>query len=824
MPKSKMYDLTTLYFPNRIIDRLSLINTYPMTIVEAPSGFGKTTAMREYFSKYINESIPIYWHTFLGETFSASWKSICNIFARIDPETTDQLLELGTPDEDNLTLIAEILENIECKEETYIVLDNFQDIKISFIQPLMDAFANYSSSSLHMIIITQQLSLGQTLLSKQNHRIYKVSLQDLLFTRADVSTYYKKVGLNITSKQLENVYLRSDGWIAALYLQMLTFVQTGTFESGDIQNLIRTSMWDKLSPDGKDALLSLSVFQSFTMAQLEFLTSNLTEETKVMVRENPFIRFDPETRHYNIHSILKDYLTSIFDNKTDESKKEIYVLAGDWFTKIGSYIEAIRFYHFANVADAYEKIFALARTGMNIVDNSVGTEIGPILSDMLDKTSEFTKLSKPAPMISVAFALFFLGENERMMRMVKEIYDVIDRSYVTDKEKNSLRGEMELLMSFMQYNKIDKMSEKHRKALELMDGPTNFIGNKSTWTFGSPSILYMYYRESGKLSEALQQMDECMPYYYKLSENHGSGAEIVMHAEAKFNEGLLDEAEILCHKALFVSDSKKQNCIYQCGLLLLARIAIMRADMSALVTVRASLHDKAKQNLENLSRYTLDLCEGFIHITLGEIENIPLWLSLGDKIAINLSMMTVPFAHIIYGRSLLEGKEYLKLIGTSAYTMGISNIFPNLLPQLYTKIYLAQAHEAIGNHNEAITILVEALEMALPDKLYMPFAENCHGLKKLLSIASQQIEDKYGLAKIDELSHIFCHAISKIKSDRPTLSEREQEVYALIVDGLTNKQIAEQLFVSPATIKTHVSHILEKTGATSRTQLWKQIK
>ena len=88
----------------------------------------------------------------------------------------------------------------------------------------------------------------------------------------------------------------------------------------------------------------------------------------------------------------------------------------------------------------------------------------------------------------------------------------------------------------------------------------------------------------------------------------------------------------------------------------------MRADMSALVTVRASLHDKAKQNLENLSRYTLDLCEGFIHITLGEIENIPLWLSLGDKIAINLSMMTVPFAHIIYGRSLLEGKEYLKLI------------------------------------------------------------------------------------------------------------------------------------------------------------------
>ncbi len=85
-----------------------------------------------------------------------------------------------------------------------------------------------------------------------------------------------------------------------------------------------------------------------------------------------------------------------------------------------------------------KSFFALPRTGMNIVDNSIGSEIGSILSDMLDKTNAVRKLTNPSTMISVAFALFFLGENERMMLMVKEIYDIISRSYITEKEKDSL--------------------------------------------------------------------------------------------------------------------------------------------------------------------------------------------------------------------------------------------------------------------------------------------------------------------------------------------------------------------------------------------------
>jgi DNA-binding NarL/FixJ family response regulator len=50
------------------------------------------------------------------------------------------------------------------------------------------------------------------------------------------------------------------------------------------------------------------------------------------------------------------------------------------------------------------------------------------------------------------------------------------------------------------------------------------------------------------------------------------------------------------------------------------------------------------------------------------------------------------------------------------------------------------------------------------------------------------------------------------------LSDREQQVLQLLADGQTNKEIAAALFVSEATVKTHVENILRKLGVADRTQ------
>jgi DNA-binding NarL/FixJ family response regulator len=51
------------------------------------------------------------------------------------------------------------------------------------------------------------------------------------------------------------------------------------------------------------------------------------------------------------------------------------------------------------------------------------------------------------------------------------------------------------------------------------------------------------------------------------------------------------------------------------------------------------------------------------------------------------------------------------------------------------------------------------------------------------------------------------------------LTEREREVFALVARGLSNAEIATELFISPATAKTHVSRVTMKLGARDRAQL-----
>jgi len=50
------------------------------------------------------------------------------------------------------------------------------------------------------------------------------------------------------------------------------------------------------------------------------------------------------------------------------------------------------------------------------------------------------------------------------------------------------------------------------------------------------------------------------------------------------------------------------------------------------------------------------------------------------------------------------------------------------------------------------------------------------------------------------------------------LTERQREILALMVEGLTNNEMAERLFLSPYTVRNHVSEILSKLGTSSRTE------
>lgn len=76
------------------------------------------------------------------------------------------------------------------------------------------------------------------------------------------------------------------------------------------------------------------------------------------------------------------------------------------------------------------------------------------------------------------------------------------------------------------------------------------------------------------------------------------------------------------------------------------------------------------------------------------------------------------------------------------------------------------------------------------------------------------------LSNIQRQKNVVVQSDNSIKTSKNTfgLTERELEVLALIVDGLSNPQIAEKLVITRATAKAHVHSILQKLYVADRTQ------
>lgn len=69
-----------------------------------------------------------------------------------------------------------------------------------------------------------------------------------------------------------------------------------------------------------------------------------------------------------------------------------------------------------------------------------------------------------------------------------------------------------------------------------------------------------------------------------------------------------------------------------------------------------------------------------------------------------------------------------------------------------------------------------------------------------------------------EATQVLFDAMTRPPAPGHDLTERERQVLRLMARGLTNVQIAEQLQISPLTIKNHVAHILTKLGVATRTE------
>jgi LuxR family maltose regulon positive regulatory protein len=788
--------------------------------VEAPMGYGKTTAVREYFK---NVDGQVLWQKIYDDSISSFWFNFCSLFSKIDDMCTESLIKIGFPyDNESRDKVIHLLQNAAINTKVFIVLDDYHLVDREDVNSFFEFLLWKELNNIHIVLTARFIRFSNLEELKLKGYLHHITKEILEFGTEDIINYYKLCGISIKEDEGNKLYAYTEGWVSALYLLMLNYNEKGKFSTAaNITRLIETAVYEKFSDEIKEFLLNICFIDTFTLKQAEHMWQKENTEKLLteIISKNAFVYYDEKTKLYQIHKIFFDFLTDKLEGKKEEFKYGLYQKAALWFMEDGDYLSAMRYFY---VSDDYESLLNALEKDKG---HSLYNEHKSVLVKCFENCPMEIKLNHPVALLVCALCLFSFNEIEHFEKACNELNISLSGNYKLNAENaKEIMGEFELLLCFTGYNDIMKMYEHIKKSYELLQHAATFIDTRDGWTFGSPSVLYMFHRSTGDLKNEVKYLKEAMPLYNQLTIGHGKGGEYVMEAESFFNCGEFDNAEITIHKALGFARSAEQGDIILCAIFLESRIAMIKNDYAygvlILQKLREEMEDKKWYNL----MHSLDLCAAYIQTMFQRTDEVPEWITRGDFNSSRLYFPAKSFFNIVYGRVLLIKGEYLKLLGISDQFLEDAIVFPNLLGQIYTLIFIAASNEKIYRHDEAMEALNKALEISLLDNIYMPFVENCDYIKSMLEeiknegIFMQQIKDILKIYESYEKSvqQIMKNYFNQVKVE---LTEREMEIVQLVIRGLSNNEIGKSLYISENTVKTILKRVFEKLNINSRVML-----
>jgi len=822
MPK---YNGKALYIRKSLNQALHNIEKYPLTVVDAPMGYGKTTAVREFLKK---SSATVLWQMLLDDSASSFWDGFSRLFRKLDVAAADSLARIGVPV--NSVFLEEairIIGNIEFPVKTVIVLDDYHLLSSRDIDRFIEQLVKSELPNFHMVIVSRSNFGENTAELVLKGYCLVIAKNCLELTKSEIVEYCKLCGVKLTHEDTNFLLAYSEGWISAVYLCILGFLQDGRIEQqGSLYELIEKVVYRRCSTELQEFLLRLCIFDSFSFEQAKAMWCK--ENTEVLlqslVSQNAFFRQDQVSRNYYVHNIFTSYLRRIFERQSLDIQQATWKTAGIWYKSVGDCIQGMDCFYKA--VDFHELLSILEADKGNVITN----EHKECLIRYFSECPAQIKMHHPWACLIYAINLFSFNEIDLFAQQCEEIAGYIEHSpELDDHSRRKIAGELEILIGFTKYNSISGMSAHHQRAWELLRGPTEFIDRNGPWTFGSPSVLYMFYRESGQLAQEVQQIAEDMPHYYRLTEGHGSGAEYVMQAERYYYMGDFENAEITAYKALYIARAQNQVAIELCALFLQLRLALTKGDLLYVMDTLQKTREEIKGRGLYLSFHTWDMCEGYVYSYLNQINQIPAWIREGDLQDSAIYFPSYAFFNIIRAKSLLISGQYMKLIGLASEFISIASVFPNLLGQVYTYIYEAAAKFRLGWHDDARETLHKALEIASQDQLIMPFVESGEFIADMLA----DLESKgYYPEFIDKIRKRFLQMTKRreimftqisLKDSKSLLTEREWAIAELVAIGLSNRVIGETLYIAEVTVKKAMQSIFAKLGINSRAVLTKLV-
>lgn len=852
---------------------------HPLILVAAPAGFGKSTLLSAWLETIdfpnawlsLNEAdndLGVFLAYFLG--------AIQTLFPDSLPETRAFLTSISLPD---VTVIANSLINEldELDRDFILVLDDYHLIREQSIHELLNLLLQYPPPGMHLVIATRQdpsLSLG---IFRARHQIAEIRGQDLRFSRNEIAEFVEHtVGLSLTDDALDVLATKTEGWATGLRLATLT-LRYGDDVDSELTRLhaencfvtdyLMSEVLAHVSTCMRNFLLKTSILDQVCTPLAETLLGADEPECDPkaylawLEQSNMFtVALDSRGEWYRYHHLFQELLREqLMRQCTTDEIDRLHVRASAWYISQGSLEEAL---HHALLGHDVETAVSLIAAHRHILMDSERWQMHERLLHMFPEDT----IEEHPDLILMAAWMARLGRFDlaRSLELVDQAEGILDKQSDPSNHTIHLKGEIDAIRSAIACDTAtDYQNAIVLTQRALKNTPRAWYYVRSTaWLYQAVA-----YQMIGKLDRAYAALAEGAPE--DLAENGLVGARIAgsrcfiewmagdmlaipqgaahlqTASETHHRRESLGWSHYLLSSVAYEHNDLKTAKVHAQAIEKLRFVSRPMAYLQSAFTY-ASIYqangqpDHARQKLDFAFAFLKETCnEGLVPLAQafqadlavmqGNLDEARHWAAtIGPFVPLTLMpyfytpKLTLP--KILLAQNTSDSLEQATEVLTQLHAFVTET--HNIRATIQVLALQAMLDDAQGNESAGLAHLQEALTLAQPGGFIRLFVDLGQTLVSLLSRLCQAGFLPAYTGQILEAFGEPAPAVPQPVESAPTLDQqtelielltaREHEILTLLGKRLTDKEIAQSLFISHLTVKRHTSTIYQKLQVNGR--------
>jgi LuxR family maltose regulon positive regulatory protein len=858
----------------RLIQQLNAGLECPLTLICAPAGFGKTSLITDWYEQSDRSRFPLAWLS-LDEEDNDPTRFLTYLISALatisNTPFEDLLSSLRSPQPQPPKLIlTALISQIEKFPQPFaLILDDYHRVAVPIDEPL--AFLlDHLPAQMHLVITSRDdpsLPLSRL---RSRSQLAEIRADDLRFTREEAAIFLEqKLGVSLSAEQIMELDARTEGWIAGLQLAVLAmkgrkdiagFIDAFTGSHRFILDYLTEEVLSRQSDELQSFLLQTSILSRLSGPLCDAVTGRTDGQASLEQIEHGnlfLIALDSERSWYRYHHLFGDMLQRHLKQSNADNVPDLYRNASLWFEQNGLVGEAIE--HALLSQDSERAARLLDQYGERVWTHG---ELATFMR-WLEALPEEVFLAHPKLGLNQALLLTFVDKFVQAEQRLSQVERVLAESDTDETARTAFIQQAAVI----------------RTTVSLMVGPggnvTLAAGHKALSLLADSDarrawimmiIGCAHYVSNGEMADAESCLEEAIRLGEKTNDSLTIMISLTHLARMNITRGYLRQAEVAVKRQLQHSIDPRWNGQTAVGYALVDRSKvryerhdvkgaladlieaqqIVQAHALKRISVDSYVMMARLKHFQGEERHASELMAEAAHILqANDLKEIMIsvtpwqaWLRLmqGDLAAaeqwakeiepttsenlnpaLEFEHITIARIQIAQGR-LDDAQQLLDRLLSAARDNG-------RMGRVIT-ICVLQAIAAWqqGNRDRALNALTDALSLGEPEGYVRTFVDEGKLMAELLGEAQ-----KRGIAP--EYVTKLLEAFEAIAPQKPSSSEqewigetieplsvRELEVLRLMVDGASNREIAQKLYVSMGTVKKHLSNIFAKLDTHSRTQ------